>query len=97
MTFKIPPSWAEKVMAGAHWFSNFLKRHKDLFLGHPEPTSLARTESFNGENVKHFYDKFSEVLLRCPLVASKIWDIDETGITAVLKPKEILAGRALKR
>jgi hypothetical protein len=93
MTIKIPPLWAANEMTGAHWFSNFLKRHKDLFLSQPELTSLARMTGFNKENVKQFYHKFSEVLLRCPLGASKIWDMDETGITTALKPKEIVAGR----
>jgi hypothetical protein len=46
--------------------------------------------------VKQFY-KFSEVLLRYPLGASKIWDMDEKEITTVLNPKEIIAGRGLKR
>jgi hypothetical protein len=51
---------------------------------------------FIKENVKQFYDKVTEVLLRYLVGASKIWDMDETGITTALKPKEIVAGRGLK-
>jgi hypothetical protein len=46
---------------------------------------LAGITGFNKENAKRFYDKISEVLSRHPLDESKIRNMDETGITPVLK------------
>jgi hypothetical protein len=47
--------------------------------------------------VTQFYDKVSEVLSRHHLGASKIWNMDETGITTLLKPKITVAGRGVKK
>jgi hypothetical protein len=48
-------------MAGAYWFSNFLKRHTGLSLWQPESTNVARMTGSNKENPKQIYDRFSEV------------------------------------
>jgi hypothetical protein len=89
----LPPSWVEKGKGGADLFPNFLERHKDLSLRPPERTSLARLVSFNKENVKQFYGRVSELHSRHRLGASEIRSVGETGMTAVMKPEEIIAER----
>src|SRR6218665_2540025 len=60
----IPENWTSKKIAGADWFSGFLKRHTDISVRTPESTSIARATSFNQYNVKAFYQKLAQVLDR---------------------------------
>jgi hypothetical protein len=59
---RIPPSWAEKGLACADLFSNFLKKYKNLSLRPAERTSLARMTGFIKENMKQFYDIVSKYI-----------------------------------
>jgi hypothetical protein len=43
------------------------------------------------------YDSLSEVVSRHLLGDTKIWNMGETRITMVLKPKKIVVGREIKR
>ena len=88
---KMPSSWSEREMAGADWFSAFLRRHPDLSIRVPEATSIARATAFNKKNVSHFFEKFEEVMDRYNFDASRIWNVDETGVTTAVKPNKIVA------
>jgi len=94
---KIPDKWTETKMAGADWFSGFLRRNCDLSVRCPEATSLSRATSFNSENVKKFFDKLTEVLDKYKFEAADIWNCDETGITTVQKPRKVVASKGLKQ
>lgn len=90
---KIPASWTTNKMAGKEWLTKFLKRHAELSIRKPEPTSLGRATSFNAQNVKVFFDKLAEVMDKYGFTASQIWNVDETGVSTVLKPNKIVAAK----
>jgi len=93
----IPENWTSKKIAGADWFSGFLKRHTDISVRTPESTSIARATSFNQYNVKAFYQKLAQVLDRHHFEACDIWNMDETGVTTVQKPSKVVAPKGVKQ
>lgn len=94
---KIPSSWNENQQAGTEWLNLFLKRNSELSIRQPEATSLARATSFNPTNVKMFFEKLSDVLSRHPFEAFSIWNMDETGVSTVLRPRKIVAQKGMKQ
>ncbi|KAJ0169944.1 hypothetical protein K1T71_014550 [Dendrolimus kikuchii] len=74
-----------------------MKRNADLSIRSPEATSLSRCTSFNRTNVHSFFEKYTEVFQRHNLTPSRIWNMDETGVTTVQKPKKIVAQKGLKQ
>lgn len=93
----IPSNWNEKKMAGEDWFQNFMKRNPELSLRTPEATSLSRATSFNKTNVQDFFEKYRTLLEKYKFNPSRIWNVDETGVMAVQKPKKIVAARGKKQ
>lgn len=93
----IPPSWCENESAGPDWFKNFMKRNPRLSLRTPEATSLSRATSFNKNNVEEFFTKLTNVMDKYQFTPSRIYNIDETGVTTVHKPKKIVAPRGQKQ
>jgi transposase-like protein len=43
----MPPTWTQQQIAGVDWFACFMRRHSNLSIQEPEPTSLARMTNFN--------------------------------------------------
>lgn len=93
----LPPSWRENESAGLDWFKNFMKRNPGLSLRTPEATSLSRATSFNKTNVQDFFKKLTDVMGKYEFAPSRIYNIDETGVTTVQKPKKIVAPRGQKQ
>lgn len=96
---KIPPSWEEKKSAGKEWMRGFLFRNQKLTIRKPESCSLSRLTSFNKHNVETFFRNLETILKKYPQLAdgARVFNLDETGLTTVQKPKKIIARKGLKQ
>lgn len=72
-------------MAGEDWFRGFMIRHPKLSLRKPEATSAARARAFNKHALAAFFKIAGEVMEKYKFPASRIFNVDETGITVVPK------------
>uniref|UniRef100_A0A2H1VWF9 SFRICE_015897 n=1 Tax=Spodoptera frugiperda TaxID=7108 RepID=A0A2H1VWF9_SPOFR len=78
--------------AGDDWFSGFKRRHPEIVLRAPEPTSLARTRGFNRPQVELFYTNFWNLIEKYNFDATTIYNMDETGIkSSTSKPPKVLS------
>lgn len=81
-----------KQMAGRKWLRSFMSHHKELALREPEATSLSRAVAFNKPQVKRFFDLLqTEYGKNGGITANQVYNMDESGITSVHKPRRILA------
>lgn len=93
----IPEPWNRNNCAGRDWFTNFLKRNKNLSLRTPEATSLARTMGFNKPVLNKFYDNLEAILNKYKLEPQQIYNMDETGLTTVQGLSKIVAPKGCKQ
>ncbi|KAK7092313.1 hypothetical protein V1264_008076 [Littorina saxatilis] len=75
----------EKKTAGKDWYRLFMRRHPEISLRQPEATSFARAEGFNREAVNRYFNLLEELVDDNSLHASRIFNMDETGISTVQK------------
>ncbi|XP_076803114.1 uncharacterized protein LOC143447068 [Clavelina lepadiformis] len=83
--------------AGKDWLLCFLKRHPDLSLQQPEPTSLSRATGFNRTQVGRFFDLLKATYEKEAITAENVYNVDETGITCVQKPEKIIVKKGIKQ
>ncbi|XP_058231649.1 uncharacterized protein si:rp71-1d10.8 [Hemibagrus wyckioides] len=88
-----PASWNDNSMASRDWFLAFMKRQPCLSIRCPQPTSLSRATSFNRHIVSQFFDNLGKVLDKHKFHAKDVWNMDETGVTTVQNPENIVARR----
>ena len=88
---------AERKMAGRDWVFGFFRRHPERSLRTPEPTSIGRAVGFNRVQVGHFYDILQETYEKQYIDPSHIWNVDETGLTAVHRPGKVIARRGQRQ
>lgn len=74
----------ETRLAGYDWASGFRKRHPQLALRTPEPTSIARAQGFNKVSVNGFHDILEEIFENTTFPTSRIYNVDETAIVTVV-------------
>ena len=74
-----------------------MRRHPDLSLRKPENTSIFRSMSFNKDRVMEFFDNYKTVLKKYNFTASKIYNLDETGISTVLRSVKVVSTKGKKQ
>ncbi|KAL2092745.1 hypothetical protein ACEWY4_012543 [Coilia grayii] len=92
----IPDNWHNNERAGMEWFQSFMKRHK-LSCRMPEATSIGRQTAFNRHTVGEFYDNLATVMDRYKFPPNRIYNVDETGVTDIQKPKQVVTERGRKQ
>ncbi len=75
----------------------FMKRQPSLSIRCPQATSLTRNTSFNRHNVSLFYNNLANVLDKNKFEGKDIWNMDETGVTTVQEPENVVAGRGVRQ
>ncbi|XP_071040606.1 uncharacterized protein [Parasteatoda tepidariorum] len=84
--------------AGNDWYLGFKKRHPNLVVRQPEPTSIARARGFNRPQVYRFYDLLEREINEHDIDSTGIYNMDETGIHASSnKPPTILSKSGKKQ
>ena len=94
----MPNNWRENEAAGEDWLRGFRKRSGNLSLRNLESTSLARSIGFNCPAVNAFFCNLKDVLIRDDTISPQnIWNLDETGVSNVIKRGIVLAGKGVKQ
>src|ERR1700733_311866 len=83
--------------AGRDWLNGFFNRYPDLSIRSPQATNLSRAVAFNRPQVQRFYALYKEILQKRQFLPSQIWNMDETGITNVHRPVNIVATKGVKQ
>ncbi|KAF0308752.1 hypothetical protein FJT64_020068 [Amphibalanus amphitrite] len=82
---------------GADWLRLFPKRHPELSLRRPEPTSAARARGFNRAVVEEFFGLVEKVIDENKLPPNRIYNCDKTGITTVPKTQSLIIAKRGKK
>jgi hypothetical protein len=72
-------------------------RVKKLSLRKSEVTSLNRVRAFNKKKVDKFYKNLEEVFTNYNFAPSRIYNVDETGISNVHEPRKIFTKKGQTR
>lgn len=84
--------------AGDDWLLSFLSRHNEISLGTPEATSVTRAKGFNRYEVGRFYENLETLREQYNIDASRLYNMDETGIsTTTNKPPKLLSTKGKKQ
>lgn len=87
-----------KKLAGWDWWNGFLKRHPNLSLCTPEPTSLARVHGFSKAKVGEFFKLLRETFDRFEWQPGQIFNVDERGVTTMQgKASKVLSVRGKRQ
>jgi hypothetical protein len=65
------------------FYYEFMRRHPELSLRTSESTSLQRAVGFNRPQVDRFFDKLEELQKKHSFPPGRIFNADETGVSAV--------------
>ena len=70
-------------------------RNPKLSIRKPEPTSRGHAVGFNKPQVDGFYNNLQVLIEQHNLTAHQVWNVDESGLTTVHTPQNIIAFCAL--
>ena len=71
--------------------------HQTLSNRQAQATNIIHTVGFNKPLVERFYGLYRELIDRNKYEPSKIWNMDETGITCVHRPRKIVASKGVRQ
>ncbi|XP_055526664.1 uncharacterized protein LOC129719192 [Wyeomyia smithii] len=83
--------------ASFEWYCGFMRRRKCLSVRKAQATSLSRATSFNRHNVGKFFNNLRSIKARYNFEPMEIWNLDETGITTVQNPQNVVAEKGCKQ
>ncbi|CAK1581025.1 unnamed protein product [Parnassius mnemosyne] len=84
--------------AGRYWLKGFLARHKQtLSIRKPTGTSFARANGFTKARMDEFYQNLEKVYDEKKVTASRIFNVDETGLSIVQSKYPKVIGRRGKK
>ena len=86
----IPDVWRKEGMATREWYYGYMFRHPRLALKAPEGMSLARAIAFNRANVEVFFKAYVEAVERHAFMPARIFNLDESGLSTVMKPCKVV-------
>ena len=88
----------DKQSAGDDWFKGFIVRNPSISLRKPESTSIARVIGFRRSEVDRFFENLAQVYAKEKFDASRVFNVDETGMSTVQQQKQkILAPTGKKQ
>ena len=86
----VPESWEKNKMAGEDWCKSFRDR-QDLSIRSPEVASFNRATGFKEPVVDTFFNNLAAVMDKHNFAPCDIYNMDETGVGTVQKPKSVVA------
>ena len=89
----LPEVWRTEGMATRDWYYAFMHRHPNLALKAPEGMSLARAMAFNKVNVEVFFNAYIQAVEQYEFTADRIFNLDESGLSTVMKPCKVVCER----
>lgn len=87
----------DRQEAGKDWLKLFLKRNPQISLRKPEGTSVNRISAFNEKSVTIFFSNLATLLEKYKFAPSRMFNVDETGISTVQKPAKQLGPKGVKQ
>jgi len=92
------PFNVDKQSAGDDWFQGFIARNPTISLRKAESTSIARVIGFRRSEVSRFFDNLAQVYDKEKFDASRVFNVDETGMSTVqVQKQKILAPTGKKQ
>lgn len=85
-------------MAGKVWLDSFMRRNSELSVRKAEEISRARTEGMNRQEVAHYFQLLTKLVIDNNLQdkPGNIWNADEIGTQLNNKPGHVIAIKGSK-
>ena len=90
------PFSKENRLAGEDWLSLFMKRHPELSLRQPVPTSINRMLGFRRKEVSLFFQNIEQEVKVFSINGTRIFNVDESGLSTVQKTPKVIAQKGTR-